>query len=249
MSKNTFFKKCNILGVDIDVVSMSSLVQFVIDNLNDIKGNYICVANVHTTVIASEDDEYLEIQNSSILTIPDGGPLRSYAKRKGYLDIERTTGPDFMNEILAISTIKGFTHFFYGSTPDTLEKLKSKIELENPGVNIVGMYSPPFRNLTDKENQEIIQMINDLHPDFLWVGLGAPKQEIFMHQHKDVINSLMVGVGAAFDYKAGNIKRAPLWMQRLNLEWLYRLIQNPKKLWKRYFSTNIMFIFRIVKQF
>ena len=246
MSKNSYFKKCNILGVDIDVLSMPRLVQFVTENLSDIKGSYICVANVHTTITASENSDYMNVQNSSILTIPDGGPLSSYAKKKGYLDIERTTGPDFMNAILLISSSKGYRHFFYGSTTETLEKLKGKIQREHPGVDIVGMYSPPFRKLTDDENRQVIQMINDAKPDFLWVGLGAPKQEIFMFEHKDVLNCLMVGVGAAFDYKAGNIKRAPIWMQRFNLEWLYRLIQNPGKLWKRYFITNFKFLKKVL---
>lgn len=245
MSSNTYFKKCNILGVDIDVVTMKLLVDFISTNLNSAKGKYICVANVHTTVTANEDEYYNKIQNSSWITIPDGGPLSSYARKHSFPECERTTGPDLLEEILKISEENEFTHYFYGSTDETLEKLKSKISTQYPKVKIVGTYSPPFRKLTVDEENQIVNMINFVNPDFIWVGLGAPKQEIFMFDHTDLFCGVMIGVGAAFDYKADNIKRAPMWMQKCSLEWFYRLIQNPKKLLKRYIVTNIKFLIKI----
>ena len=160
--------------------------------------------------------------------------------------MERTTGPDYLKEVLKISAEEGYRHFFYGSTEETLEKLQRTLEKDYPGVQVAGMYSPPFRVLSDEENQEIIQMINNADADFVWIGLGAPKQEKWMAAHKWKIKGLMVGVGAAFDYLAGNIDRAPMWMQKANLEWLYRLLQEPKRLFKRYFYTNTKFIWNAV---
>ena len=235
-------KTCKILGVNIAAVNMNSLLEFITGNLNKLKGEYICVSNVHTTVMAYDNKDYLNVQNSSLLSIPDGGPLSSVGRKRGFSEMQRTTGPDFLDEILKISVEKKYRHYFYGSTEDTLKKMQYKIKEKYGDVYIVGMYSPPFRNLTAEEDAQIIKDINNVNPDFVWVGLGAPKQENWMHEHKNKVNALMIGVGAAFDYLAGNIKRAPMWMQKLNLEWLYRLIQDPVRLFSRYLYTNTKFI-------
>lgn len=235
-----------ILGVNIADINMPWLLQFTDDNLTDLGGDYICVANVHTTVKSSEDDEYRAIQNGSIITIPDGGPLSIIGRRRGATQISRTTGPDYMGEIFKISTEKGYRHYFYGSTPETLEKLINNVTTNYPGINIVGSCSPPFRELSEEEDNEIIAGISETNPDFIWVGLGAPKQEKWMAAHQGRVKGLMVGVGAGFDYFAGNISRAPEFMQKHSLEWLYRLIQDPKRLFKRYLVTNSKFIWRAV---
>ncbi len=237
---------CNIMGVNLAAINMEWLLDFTRENISDLGGEYICVTNVHTTVTAYEDDEYKTIQNSSILSIPDGGPLSTVGRKRGYSSMKRTTGPSYMVEIFKLSTRNGWKHFFYGSKQETLDKLRSELEVNYPGIDIVGMYSPPFRQLTDDENVKVVDMINKTMPDFVWVGLGAPKQEIWMYNHKGVINGLMVGVGAGFDYLAGNIRRAPEWMQKMNLEWLFRLFQDPKRLFKRYFNTNIKFIWHAI---
>ena len=242
MSHNSRFNKCNILGVEIDIVTMEKLVDYITSNLHEASGKYICVANVHTTVTANENPDYLLIQNNSWITIPDGGPLCSYAKKHGFSECERTTGPDLMEEILRLSELNGYSHYFYGSTRGTLDKLVNNISLDYPDVQIAGYLSPPFRKLTEDERTEVIDSINQANPDFIWIGLGAPKQEQFMFDNVNKFNGVMIGVGAAFDYKAGNIKRAPIWMQKLNLEWFFRLIQNPVKLYKRYLITNTKFI-------
>ena len=148
--------------------------------------------------------------------------------------------------MLKISAEEGYRHYFYGSTEETLEKLAKTLEELYPGVQVAGMYSPPFRALSKEEDEEIVKRINDSHADFVWIGLGAPKQERWMAEHQGKIKGFMVGVGAAFDYLVGNIKRAPMWMQKANLEWLYRLLQEPKRLFKRYFYTNTRFIWNAV---
>ena len=237
---------CKILGVNIAAINMEFLINYIKTNIRNLSGKYICVSNVHTTVMAFENEDYKKVQNSAILAIPDGGPLSTEGRRRGFKTMSRTTGPDFMNEILMISKENNYKHFFYGSTEETLNKMKSKLLNEYPDLDIVGMYSPPFRKLTVDEDENIIKMINDSKTDFVWVALGAPKQEVWMYDHRDKIKALMVGVGAAFDFVAGNIKRAPEWMQKLNLEWLYRLLQEPKRLFKRYFITNTKFIWYAV---
>jgi len=153
-----------------------------------------------------------------------------------------------MGLIFEMSAKKGFKHYFYGSTPETLELLKEKLNKNYPDMIIIGMYSPPFGPLTEDKDAAVVKMINDSDSDFVWIGLGAPKQERWMFEHKDKIKGLMLGVGAGFDYHAENIKRAPMWMQKASLEWFYRLMQEPKRLFGRYLSTNWKFIKLIRKE-
>ena len=235
-------KTCNILGVNINVTNMNNTVSYICNNIEKLRGNYICVSNVHTTVMSYEDEQYRNIQNSGAMALHDGGPLSFVSRRKGFKEAERVTGPDIMREIFKISIEKGYKHYFYGSTQETLDELKIKLSEKYPDLNIVGMYSPPFRKLTEEEDRECIKNINESKADFVWIGLGAPKQEVWMYEHKDKVNSLMLGVGAGFDYHANKIKRAPIWMQKLSLEWLYRLYQDPKRLLRRYVVTNTKFI-------
>lgn len=232
---------CNIMGVNIAVTDMDKTLRLVEDNCEAWRGKYICVANVHTTVTAHDDPTYLRVQNGAVMALPDGGPLSRYSRKKGFADAARVTGPDLMRELLKESGTKHYRHYFYGSTQETLDILREKITEKYPGAVIAGMYSPPFRPLTADEDAEIVEKINAAKPDFVWVGLGAPKQERWMAAHENRVQALMLGVGAAFDYEAGNIRRAPAWMQRCNLEWLYRLMQDPKRLFKRYFVTNTKF--------
>lgn len=239
-------KTCNILGVNINVINMQETVKVITENLENIKGNYICVSNVHTTVMSYEDESYKAIQNGGFMALPDGKPLSIVSKKRGFKEAERVTGPDLMEEIFNISEEKGYSHYFYGSTQETLDTLKQKLNEKYPNMKIAGMYSPPFRKLTEEEDIEIVNSINTTNPDFIWIGLGAPKQEIWMSEHKDKVNGLMLGVGAGFDYHAGNISRAPKWMQDYSLEWLYRLLQDPQRLFKRYFITNTNFISYII---
>lgn len=229
---------CNIMGVNIAAINMNWLLKYLDENLSDIKGDYICVSNVHTTVTSYEDAAYCAVQNGGLMAIPDGGPLSSVGRKRGYSDMDRTTGPSLMGEIFKISAEKGYRHYFYGSTEETLKLLKEKLQANYPGIQIAGMYSPPFRPLTEEEDKNIIENINKTKPDFVWIGLGAPKQEKWMAEHQGKIDGLMLGVGAGFDYYAENIKRAPMWMQKSNLEWLYRLMQDPKRLFKRYFHAQ-----------
>lgn len=237
---------CNILGVDIAVTNLKETVNYIEKNLEKLKGNYICVSNVHTTVTAYEDQEYRKIQNGGALALPDGKPLSVLSKKRGFENAERVTGPDLMEELFKESENNGYNHYFYGSTEETLKLLKVKLKEKHPKLNIIGMYSPPFRSEVLIEDDNILNEINDGKVDFLWIGLGAPKQEKWMFIHKHKVNAIMFGVGAGFDYYAERIKRAPIWMQKCSLEWLYRLIQDPRRLLKRYIVTNSKFIYLTV---
>ncbi len=236
----------SILGVEVAAINKDWLIDFTKSHVRELSGDYICVANVHTTVTAFDDKEYMAVQNGGIMAIPDGGPLNTLGRRRGAKGMSRTTGPGYMEEVLRLSVENGWTHFFYGSTQDTLERMKVTIERDFPGIQIAGMYSPPFRPLSADEDAKIVEIINVASPDFVWVGLGAPKQERWMADHQGRVKGLMVGVGAAFDYLSGRIKRAPKWMQNSNLEWLFRLFQEPKRLTKRYVETNSKFIWNAV---
>ena len=233
---------CDIMGVNIVVTDMDKTMTLLESQLEQWRGKYICVANVHTTVTAHEDAEYRYIQNHAVMALPDGGPLSQFSRKQGYAAAQRVTGPDLMKKVLSVSAEKGWRHYFYGSTPETLQLLRKKVEERYPGVIIAGMMSPPFREMSPQEDAKAIEEINATHPDFVWVGLGAPKQERWMAAHEDRVQALMIGVGAAFDYEAGNIKRAPMWMQKHNLEWLYRLMQDPKRLFHRYLNTNVKYL-------
>jgi glycosyltransferase, WecB/TagA/CpsF family len=236
---------CNIMGVHIAAIDMEWLVSYLEQHIKDLSGDYIAVSNVHTTCMAYNDASYCKVQNNALMAIPDGGPLSSLGRKRGYR-MQRTTGPSLMGEIFAVSAAMKYRHYFYGGSEETIRILREKLEKNYPGIQIAGMYSPPFRPLTEEEDAEAIARINDTEADFVWVGLGAPKQEKWMAEHQGKVKGLMIGVGAGFDYFAGNIKRAPQWMQKANLEWLYRLLQDPKRLFKRYFVTNIEFIWNAV---
>lgn len=233
---------CPIMGVKLAAIDMPWLLQFTEEHLKELSGDYICVSNVHTTVTAYKDPDYLAVQNGGILAIPDGGPLSSTGRKRGYPGMRRVTGPDYMRACLEAGREKGWRHYFYGGTQKTLDILKEVLPERYPGIQIAGMYSPPFRPMSEEEDAAAVRAICDARPDFVWVGLGAPKQEKWMQAHQGKVQGLMVGVGAAFDYEAGNIDRAPKWMQDHNLEWFYRLLQDPKRLLGRYLYTNTVYL-------
>lgn len=241
-------RHCEILKTNINVTNMQETVTYINAHIEELRGKYICVSNVHTTVMSYENEHYRKIQNGAAMALPDGAPLSSYSRKHGHKYARRVAGPDLMLELFKISPQHGYRHFFYGSTVETLESMKQVIECDYPQMQVAGMYSPPFRKLTAEEDAAVIQLINEANPDFIWVGLGAPKQEEWMYEHLDKVNGVMLGVGAGFDYLAGFIKRAPMWMQNNSLEWFYRLIQNPKRLWKRYIVTNVKFIYLISRE-
>lgn len=239
---------CKILGTNINVTNMEDTIAYITDNLEELKGDYICVSNVHTTVMAYRDKAYRNVQNSGAMALPDGQPLSIVSRKRGFSQARRVPGPDLMPAILDLSQKTGYRHYFYGSTEATLEALRAALLRRYPKLQIAGMYSPPFRELTKEEDEEIVRRINDSGADFVWVALGAPKQEWWMYEHRHRIKALMLGVGAAFDFTAGTTKRAPMWMQRLCLEWVFRILREPKRMLPRYLNTNFAFLYYVCRE-
>ncbi len=226
---------------ELQIAKVNSFVQ-----LN--RPHYITYPNVRVVVTANRDDELMQAINQADISSPDGKPLEFVARLKGLKKFKRCAGPDMMLAVLQESEARGYSNYFYGSTPDTLHKLKDCLIKRYPKLNIVKMYSPPFRPLTMAEENELIQELNALAPDLIWVGLGAPKQEKLMYRLKSRLNrGVLFGVGAAFDFHSHKLKRAPLWMQKLSLEWFFRLISEPRRLFKQYLVTNSLFIFYLLK--
>ncbi len=239
---------CTILKTNINVTNMEDTISYITEHLEELKGNYICVSNVHTTVMAFRDEKYRRVQNSAAMALPDGQPLSIVSRRRGYRQAQRVPGPDLMPAILNLSQEKGYTHYFYGSTEQTLTKLEKVLLARYPKLRIAGMYAPPFRKLTQAEDEEAVRRINDSGADFIWVALGAPKQEKWMYGHRHKVNGVMIGVGAAFDFLAGTTKRAPMWMQKLCMEWVFRIMQDPGRMLPRYLNTNFAFVYNVWKE-
>lgn len=206
--------------------------------------SYITVNNVHTIVVSVLDKKYKEVINNSFLSLPDGKPLSLVAKLKGEKNIDRIFGPTFFEKTLEWGQTDGIKHYFFGSSKEILERMNKVIKDRFPTALISGSFSPPYREFTSEENELFINQMNESRADIFWIGLGAPKQEMWMYEnYKKLDHGVMIGIGAGFDYLAGNTKHAPVWMKKLALEWLYRLIQEPRRLWKRYLVTNTLFIF------
>ena len=234
--------RVDVIGVPITSTNMKETLSFLEDNLHGIKGEYICVSNAHTCVMAHEDPIYWACQAESIMSVPDGKPLSIVGSKK-VPSMGRVTGPDLMREVFCASRKNGWTHYFYGDRKETLESLRSELEAAYPGIEIAGMEPSVFRPLLPEEKGDLARRISGSGADFCWVALGAPRQEVLMHELKGTTDSLMVGVGGAFNVLASKVPEAPRWMQNLSLEWLYRLSQEPKRLFKRYAVTNTKFLF------
>ena len=243
---------CNCFGIQIVATNLASAAHTVLEHIACWRGEYITFVNVHTLMMAVEKEEYLNAQELAICNFADGKPIVWMQKKQDYIQASRVAGPDFMDAILRESEGTDMHHFFYGSTKDVLEKMVQNINQKYPGVKIAGSLAPAYVENIDKKTfdrflKEDIRRINETNPDFVWIGLGAPKQELFMMHAKGHVGGVMLGVGATFDFWAGTQKRAPKWMQFMGLEWLHRMITDPKRLWKRYLKTNAEFIWHFVK--
>lgn len=195
-------------------------------------------------VRSMKNDDFIKMYNEATMTIIDGMPVVKMCKSVG-IDCERCSGPDIMPIIFERSIKEGKTHYFYGGNDSgVLEKLEHNLSEEYPGLKITGSYSPPFRPLTEEEDQKICEEINKKKPDFIWVGIGAPKQELWIREHQARISrGVMVGVGAAFNFFSGTVDKAPKWVEKFGIEWLYRLVKEPKRLWRRYVIGGFQYLY------
>lgn len=211
------------------------------------ESRYVCLCNVHSVVTAARDPAFRQVLNDADMATPDGMPLVWVLRRLGFAGQPRISGPDLMWRYCAEAATRHESIFLYGNTEQTLESLARNLDRAFPGLTIAGMFAPPFRPLTAEEDVDVVDRINTSGAGVVFVSLGCPKQELWMAEHRGRIRAVMLGVGAAFDFHAETIKRAPVWMQRMGLEWLFRLIREPRRLWRRYLVTNTLFAFYLLR--
>lgn len=242
-------KRVNVLGVGISVINLTSALAAIADAVRTRRKGYICVTGVHGVMEAQADTAFRKILNGAFLCTPDGMPMVWAGQLSGHSGMSRVYGPDLMLEVCAWSEKHPCRHFFFGGAPGVAEALRDKLTARFPGLQVAGCYTPPFRALKVEERDQLQATVRDVRTDILWVGLSTPKQEKFMAEclpHLDV--TLMIGVGAAFDFLSGRVKQAPRWMQRSGLEWCYRLYREPRRLARRYFRNNPLFAVKIAAQ-
>lgn len=243
-------EKFDILNVKISATNMNEACAAIENSIKRNDKGYVCVCPVSTIMECQADRKVLDSVNAAFLATPDGMPVVWLGRLKGRKNISRVYGPDLLLRICQISEQKGYRNYFYGSTPEVLEKLLDNLKKKFPDLAISGGYSPPFGKLSAEEDEKNIEMLNAADSDIIWVGLGSPKQDLWMNRHKGLLDSpVMIGVGAAFDFIAGTKKQAPTWMQRVGLEWFFRLISEPRRLWKRYLVGNSLFLFLVFRDF
>lgn len=237
-----------ILGALIDALSWDKAIRKIVAWGAAHESRYVCICNVHSVVTTTLDPALRTAVNEADMSTPDGAPIAWAMRRLGFPSQQRIDGPDLMWKYLSEAERLGQIVFFYGSTEDTLTKLRASITKYFQHLQLGGMYSPSFRPLSPLEDDTEVKMINHSDAHVVFVGLGCPKQEKWMATHRGRINAVMIGVGAAFDYHSGVVKRAPLWWQHNGLEWLYRLGSDPRRLLKRYMITNILFVIGLSRQ-
>jgi N-acetylglucosaminyldiphosphoundecaprenol N-acetyl-beta-D-mannosaminyltransferase len=239
--------RANILGVGVSAINTLQALQTIDQWIHRREQKYICVTGVHGIMESQRDTSLKQIHNQAGLVTPDGMPLVWLSRLKGFPSVERVYGPDLMLALCKKSLTSGYRHYFYGGVEGVPEKLITRLTQQFPGLRVGGFWSPPFTPLTPDQDEEIIRKINTTEPDIVWVGLSTPKQEYWMYRHLGRVRApVMIGVGAAFDFHAGVKKQAPRWMQRNGLEWLFRLMKEPRRLWRRYLINNPVFVWMVL---
>ncbi len=239
--------RTTILGSGISRCDADSALQAIDARLQSGAGGYVCFTNAHAAVTGRRDRQFLATTNASFLSLADGKSIYWVGRARGAQDLGHVPGPDFMLKTLRERPQR--RHYFYGSTPAVLARLVQRLRMEVPGLNVVGAHSPPFRAMSEVEKLDDYARIRDANAELVWVGLGAPKQELWMREAAQHLRpAILFGVGAAFDFHAGTLRRASRWIRVLGMEWLYRLCQEPRRLWRRYLVTNTLYLFYLLQE-
>ncbi|MES2932664.1 MAG: WecB/TagA/CpsF family glycosyltransferase [Pseudomonadota bacterium] len=241
-------KSESVLGARISALSWDEAIGQILSWGAAHESRYVSLCNVHSVVTSTRDPDFQMVINNADISAPDGAPVAWALRHLGYATQERINGPDLMWRYLGKAEEMGQVVFFYGSTTATLNKLAKAVAAKFPKLQIGGTHAPSFQTVSREQDEAEVAIINRSGAHVVFIGLGCPKQEKWMAAHCGRISAVMVGVGAAFDYHAGTLRRAPIWWQRHGLEWLYRLYSEPRRLFKRYLVTNTLFIFGIAKQ-
>lgn len=236
-----------VLGAQIDALSWEGALDRLFGWARARESRYVTICNVHVVVSASRDAAYREVINGSDMATPDGAPVAWMLRRQGFAGQSRISGPDLMWALCERAAQENLPIYCYGSTEATLGLLEARLRAAFPALHVT-MESPPFRALAVEEDAAAVDRINTSGAGIVFVGLGCPKQERWMAEHRGRVNAVMIGVGAAFDFHAGTVQRAPAWMRDNGLEWLHRLASEPGRLWKRYLVTNTLFVMGAVRQ-
>lgn len=241
--------RANILGVGISAATIDLAVANIDHWIAERTPTYVCITSVHGVIESQHDPSFRKIINHSGMSTPDGMPLVWLSRAHGFSHVQRVYGPDLMLAVCEFGLQRGYRHFFYGGLPGVAELLIEKLTARFPGLIACGSYCPPFRPLTEDEEADLQRQVDAARPDLFWVGLSTPKQERFMAEHCGRLNvPVLLGVGAAFDFHSGRKQQAPRWMQRSSLEWLFRLLTEPRRLAKRYLINNPLFLALVFAQ-
>ncbi len=241
--------RVDVLGVHVSAIAMDDAVAEITRWSADGEQHYVCVTGVHGVMECQGDPELRRIHNAAGLVTPDGMPMVWSGRYAGASWIDRVYGPDLLLAVCGEAVRRGWKMFFYGGAEGVAALLASRLAAGHPGLKIAGTYSPPFRPLTPDEDAAIVERINATGADIVWVGLSTPKQERWMAAHVGRLDAFaLVGIGAAFDFHAGLVRQAPRWVQRSGLEWLFRLTQEPKRLWRRYLTNNPRFVASVLRR-
>jgi N-acetylglucosaminyldiphosphoundecaprenol N-acetyl-beta-D-mannosaminyltransferase len=243
-------QRINVLGVRAHAINTQAAKATVLSAIKQHIKGYVCFVPVNGVMEAQLDPRLMRIFENALLVAPDGMPLVWVGHAQGFPTMERVAGPEFMLEIMGSEEFRGCSHFLCGGEPGTAQELRDKLLQRFPGLDICGIFTPPFRPMLVDEEREFIEAVHRAAPDFLWVGLGAPKQEHFMARYLPLLDTtIMLGVGAAFLMHSGRISNSPKWVRQAGLQWFHRLLQEPRRLWRRYILRNPVFIAKILYQF
>lgn len=247
--KSELIPSFRLLGVPISIVNKQSTLSTIDDWITAKKGGYICIRDTHGIIHAQDNSSFLEIHEHALMVTPDGVPIVWFGRLCGHKSLMRVCGPDLVGWLCEYSVERGFRHYFFGGADGVAERMAAKLQLQYSGLKIVGTESPPFRETSAQPDLIACERIRKKMPDIVWVGLGSPKQEHWMHVNSPhVPGAIFIGVGAAFDFHSGTISRAPKFMQQSGLEWLYRLFQEPQRLWRRYIIFGPKFLYLAIMQ-
>ena len=236
----------NVLGVQVEALDLPQALARIEDALSTGTKGYVCLASVHGIMEAQRSLAIMSAFRDSFLNLPDGMPTVWVGRSQGFAKMDRVVGPDLMLELFRDRRFVTHSHFFYGGKPGVAEELASRLKQRFPCARIAGTYTPPFRDLNHQEERELIAEVQKARPSIIWVGISSPRQELFMRKYLPVLETtLMFGVGAAFDFHTGRIRDCSGWIKRAGLQWLHRLVQDPKHLWWRYIRNNPAFLWRI----
>lgn len=247
-TEQTTRRRVPVLGLNVDLTDYDKVIANVTELAREARGGYVCVTNVHVTIEAEDDPAYRELVNNADLVLPDGTPLVWMQRLQGNQNASQVRGPSLMPMLMKHAEREGLKVGFLGGRQEVLDRILERARVDFPDLEVAYVYSPPFRPLTEDEDNAIADAINSSGAQILFVGLGCPKQERWIAVNRDRVHAVSIGVGAAFDLYAGNIRTAPAILSRLGLEWMFRLLQEPRRLFSRYLVVNPRFVWLAGKQ-